>query len=115
MERKDKVVSIQVKGIRGLFKSWGVTLVEGKGTLVSPRSIEVEKNDGTKETVEADRVIIATGSRPAEIPGLPFDGERILSSDNAVTVREIPKRILIVGAGVIGVSMHAYSVSWGQR
>ena len=102
MERKDKVVSIQVKGIRGLFKSWGVTLKEGKGTMVSPRSIEVEKNDGTKETVEADRIIIATGSRPAEIPGFPFDGERILSSDNAVTVREIPKRILIVGAGVIG-------------
>jgi dihydrolipoamide dehydrogenase len=102
MERKGKVVSIQVKGIRGLFKSWGVTLWEGKGTLVSPRSIEVERHDGTKETVEADRIIIATGSRPAEIPGFPFDGERILSSDNAVTVREIPKRILIVGAGVIG-------------
>ena len=102
MERKGKVVSVQVKGIRGLFKSWGITLREGKGTLVSPHSIEVEKNDGTKEIVEADRIIIATGSRPADIPGLPFDGERILSSDNAVTVREIPKRILIVGAGVIG-------------
>lgn len=102
MERKGKVVSIQVKGIRGLFKSWGVTLVEGKGTLVSARSIEVEKHDGTKETVEADRIIIATGSRPADIPGLPFDGEVILSSNDAVTVREIPKRILIVGAGVIG-------------
>jgi dihydrolipoamide dehydrogenase len=102
MERKDKVVSTQVKGIRGLFKSWGVTLMEGKGTLVSPGSIEVEKKEGTKETVEADRIILATGSRPAEIPGFPFDGKRILSSDNAVNVREIPKRILIVGAGVIG-------------
>jgi dihydrolipoamide dehydrogenase len=102
MERKGKVVSVQVKGIRGLFKSWGITLREGKGTLMTPRSIEVEKSDGTKETVEADRIIIATGSRPANIPGLPFDGERILSSDNAVTVTEIPKRILIVGAGVIG-------------
>ena len=102
MERKARVVSVQVKGIRGLFKSWGVTLVEGKGTLVSAHSIEVEKNNGTKETVEADRIIIATGSRPAEIPGFPFDGKRILSSDNAVTVNEIPERMLIVGAGVIG-------------
>jgi dihydrolipoamide dehydrogenase len=102
MERKDKVVSIQVKGIKGLFKSWGVTLVQGKGTLLSAGRIEVEREDGTKDTIEADRIIIATGSRPARIPLFPFDGERILSSDDAVTIKEIPKSMLVVGAGVIG-------------
>ncbi|MCL5022476.1 MAG: dihydrolipoyl dehydrogenase [Nitrospirae bacterium] len=102
MERKDKVVSIQVKGIRALFKSWGVVLVEGRGTLLSPTEVEVEKEDGTKERIEADRIIIATGSRPAEIPAFPFDRETVLSSDDAVVIREIPRTLLIVGAGVIG-------------
>lgn len=102
MERKDKVVSIQIKGIRGLFKSWGVNLIQGKGTLLSEGKVEVEKEDGGRETVEADRIIIATGSRPAQIPTFPFDGKRILSSDDAVAIKEIPKSMLIVGAGVIG-------------
>ncbi|HWR58934.1 MAG TPA: dihydrolipoyl dehydrogenase [Thermodesulfovibrionales bacterium] len=102
MERKDKVVAIQVKGIRGLLKHWGVTLVEGKGMLLDPLKVEVEKKEGTREVLEGDRVIIATGSRPSRIPMFPFEGERILSSDDAVRVREIPKSLLIVGAGVIG-------------
>ena len=102
MERKDKVVGIQVKGIRSLFKSWGIELRMGRGVLKSPNSIEVAKKDGGSETVEADRVLIATGSRPARIPILPFDGERILSSSDALRLKEIPGSLLIVGAGVIG-------------
>lgn len=102
MERKDKVVSVQVKGIRGLFKSWGVALVEGGGVLSGPQKVDVVKKDGTREALEGDRIIIATGSRPAVIPMFPFDGEGILSSDDAIRVREIPKSMLIVGAGVIG-------------
>ncbi|GAB4405631.1 MAG: dihydrolipoyl dehydrogenase [Thermodesulfovibrionales bacterium] len=102
MERKNKVVSTQVKGIRALFKSWGVNLVEGKGILLSPERVEVEERNGARSIVEADRIIIATGSRPAQIPVFPFDGERILSSDDALNIKEIPKSMLIVGAGVIG-------------
>lgn len=102
MERKNKVVSVQIKGIRGLFKSWGVNLVEGRGTLLSPDRVEVKKKDGTKLPVEADRVIISTGSRPAQIPTFPFDGKNILSSDDALNITEIPKSMVIVGAGVIG-------------
>lgn len=102
IDRKNKVVSIQVKGIRSLFKSWGVNLIEGKGILLSPEKVEVEKRDGTREIINADRIIIATGSRPAQIPTFPFDGERILSSDDALNIKEIPKSLLIVGAGVIG-------------
>lgn len=102
IDRKNKVVSIQVKGIRSLFKSWGVNLIEGKGILLSPEKVEVEKRDGSREIINADRIIIATGSRPAQIPTFPFDGERILSSDDALNIREIPKSLLIVGAGVIG-------------
>jgi dihydrolipoamide dehydrogenase len=102
MERKNKVVSTQVRGIRSLFKSWGVNLIEGKGMLLSPEKIEVKKKDGSTEIVGSDRIIIATGSRPAQLPLFPFNGEHILSSDDALTIRTIPKSLIIIGAGVIG-------------
>ena len=102
MERKNRVVSTQVRGIRALFKSWGVTLVEGKGMLLSPQKIEVERKDGTTEVVETDKIIIATGSRPAQIPLFPFDGTQILSSDDALEITSIPQSMVIIGAGVIG-------------
>ncbi|SPQ01838.1 Pyruvate dehydrogenase complex E3 subunit D [Candidatus Sulfobium mesophilum] len=102
IDRKNKVVSIQVKGIRGLFKSWGIGIKEGRGVLTSSRGVEVTLKDGSREKVEVDRIIIATGSRPAEIPVFPFDGKNILSSTDALGLTEIPKSLLVVGAGVIG-------------
>ena len=102
VERKNKVVSTQVKGIRGLFKSWGVNLIEGRGVIVDPKKIQVTLRDGSTQDVNTDKIIIATGSRPAQIPVFPFDGKRILSSDNAINPDSIPKSLLIVGAGVIG-------------
>ncbi len=102
IERKNKIVNTQVKGIRNLFKSWGITLKEGRGKLTSPHEIIVTFRDGSQEKLESDRIIIATGSRPFQIPGISFDGKRILSSDDALTLKEIPKSLLIIGAGVIG-------------
>ena len=101
-ERKDKIVSTQIKGIRGLLKSRGVTLMEGRGSLVSNAVVRVEKKDGSIIDVRSDKIIIATGSRPAKLAGFPFDGERVMTSDDAVQLKRIPKSILIVGAGVIG-------------
>ena len=101
-ERKDKVVSTQVKGIRGLFKSWGVYLIEGRGSLLSPDVVRVVQKDGATMDVKSDKVIIATGSRPAKVPGFPFDGEYVITSDEAVQLKNIPKSMLIIGAGVIG-------------
>ena len=102
IERKNKVVSTQVKGIRSLFKSWGITLKEGRGTLTSPKEIEIRTRDGNREKIEADSIIIATGSRPAQFPAFPFDGRNIISSTEALDLTEIPKSLLIIGAGVIG-------------
>jgi len=102
IERKNRIVNTQIKGIRNLFKSRGITLKEGRGVFLSPREIRVTARDGTQGIIEADKTIIATGSRPLQIPALPFDGKRILSSDNALTLQEIPKTLLIVGAGAIG-------------
>ena len=102
MERKQKVVDIQVKGIRGLFKSWGVKLLEGRGLIINPKKIRVTLKDGAAQEIDADRIIISTGSKPARISQFPFDGKMILSSDHAVTLDVIPKSLLIIGAGVIG-------------
>lgn len=100
--RKEKVVDLQVKGIRGLFQSNGVTLLEGEGRLVAAGRLLIQKKGGGQEDIEARKVIIATGSRPADLPNLPLDGQRILSSTEALALTEIPRSLLIVGAGVIG-------------
>ncbi len=102
VERKNKVVATQVKGIRGLFKSWGVRLIEGRGVIVNPGLIRVSFPDGSTSEVETDKIIIATGSKPAQIPVFPYDGTRILSSDHAINPDSVPESLLVIGAGVIG-------------
>src|SRR5208337_3289455 len=90
------------RGIRSLFKSWGITLIEGRGKILTPSKVEVLKKEGPPEVIETDKIIIATGSRPAELPMFPLDGEHILSSDHAISINSIPKSLIIIGAGVIG-------------
>lgn len=102
MERKTRVVSTLTKGIQGLFKNRGITLKRGRGVLASNREIDVTSPDGTREKIAADSIIIATGSRPAGIPSIPFDGNRVISSTEALEIREVPGHLLIVGGGVIG-------------
>ncbi len=102
MARKDKIVASQVKGIRALFKSNRIRLVEGRGSLRDERSVSVQTKDGGTETISADRIILATGSRPASIPAFPLDGKKILSSDDMLGLKAIPPTLLIIGAGVIG-------------
>jgi dihydrolipoamide dehydrogenase len=101
-ERKDKIVSTQVKGVRALFKSWGVELIEGRASLSSARTVRIVRQDGSSTELASDRLIIATGSRPARIPGFPLDGTSIITSDEAVQLTRVPQKLLIVGAGVIG-------------
>ncbi|RMG72025.1 MAG: dihydrolipoyl dehydrogenase, partial [Nitrospirae bacterium] len=100
VSRKQKVIQTQIKGIKGLFRSWGVVLKHGRGRIVSERKIKIEAD--TEETIEVDRIIIATGSRPAELPLFPFDGDSIISSTEALELKEIPRTLVIIGAGVIG-------------
>ncbi len=101
-ERKDKVVQIQVKGIRALMKSWGATLIRGRGSLLSPDVVRVVQKDGATMDIKSDKIILATGSRPEKLPGLPFDGKSVMTSDDAVRMKSVPKSLLIIGAGVIG-------------
>lgn len=102
LKRKDNIVNTQVKWIKNLLKSWGIVLRKGRGKILSPREIEILSNNGSKEIIKADKIIIATGSSSSRITSLPFDGNRIISSNDALKLNDIPKSILIIGAGVIG-------------
>ncbi len=101
-ERRDKVVSIQVKGIRALFKSRGVNLIPAKGSLAADDVVRAVQQDGTTQDIMSERIIIATGARPSAVAGLTPDGDRILTSDDAVRLDSVPESLLIIGAGVIG-------------
>ena len=101
-ERKNKVVLTQIKGIRGLLKSWGVQLIDGAGSLVTPDSVMVVQSDGTRLDIPSDKIIIATGSRPMRLPVFPFDGSDVITSDEAIRLDNVPRSLLIIGAGVIG-------------
>jgi len=100
--RKNKVVSTLVKGIATLFKTWNIEHLEGRGELLDPRTIRVTKPDGAEIRVEADGLIIATGSSWPNLPLFPIDGTQIITSKQALDLSRIPASLLIVGGGVEG-------------
>ncbi len=102
LERKDKIVNGLVGGIGGLFKSHGVDHLIGSGKITSKNEVTVTDEDGKETKLKTDNIIIATGSRAASIPAFPIDGKRILTSDHLLNLENLPKSILIIGAGVIG-------------
>ncbi len=105
IKRKDQVVEQMVGGIGGLFKSNGVTPVQGAGKLLAGKKVEVTKEDGTVEMLEAEHVIIAAGSLPVEIPPAPVDQDVIVDSSGALEFQSVPKRLGVIGAGVIGLEL----------
>ncbi len=100
MERKNTVVSGFTNGIEGLFKKNKIDWIKGHGKLTGPHTVIVDQ-----QTFEADSIILATGSEPISLPNLAFDEKKVLSSTGALQLRSIPKKLLIVGAGVIGVEL----------
>jgi dihydrolipoamide dehydrogenase len=104
MQRKDKVVGGLTQGIVGLFKKNKVTSVRGQARIVAPGRVAVAGADG-EQTVEAARILIATGSEATPLRDLPFDGERIVSSTEALALPAVPERMLVVGAGAVGLEL----------
>jgi dihydrolipoamide dehydrogenase len=100
MKRKDGVVKASNDGVMYLFRKNKVTFFHGKGAFVSPNEVKVGG-----ETLSAKNVIVATGSVPRALPGAPFDEKLVLSNDGALAIPEVPKRLGIVGAGVVGLEM----------
>ncbi len=101
---KDKVVAQMNGGLAGMSKQRKVTVVTGTGVFVSPREIEVATNDG-KKLVRFEKAIIAAGSQAVKIPGFPWDDKRMMDSTDALELAEIPKKLLVVGGGIIGLEM----------
>ena len=118
MKRKDAVVRQLTNGILGLFKKNKVEAVFGKGELVSAgpeKQVQVELENGTKRLLSAPRVLLATGSEPIELPFLKFDGKRVLSSTEALSIPEVPKHLVVIGGGVIGLELGSVWMRLGAR
>ncbi|MDM8556783.1 dihydrolipoyl dehydrogenase [Desulfococcaceae bacterium HSG7] len=113
MARKKAVIDIQAKGILGLFKHHKINYLKGDGRITKHGLAEVRQADGNIAEVAWDKLILATGTRPFNIPAFPFDGDKILSSDHALNLDEIPESIMIVGGGVIGCEFACMLASLG--
>lgn len=105
IERKAKVVKQLTGGIGGLFKANNVTSIIGSGRLLKDRKVEVTAPDGSKQVLSANNVILAAGSVPIEIPPTPLQDDIIVDSTGALEFKAVPKRLGVIGAGVIGLEL----------
>ena len=101
MARKSKIVDTMTKGVGALFKGKGVDYVVGSARLAGGGSVVVDGADD----LNGERILLATGSAPVELPDLPFDGTHILSSTEALSLESVPTRMVVIGAGAIGLEM----------
>ena len=105
MKRKDDVVGANTRGVEFLFKKNKITWAKGWGSLEAGNTVHVTAGDGTSTTYTPKNIIIATGSVPTELPFLKFDEERILSNVGALKIPEVPKHLIVIGGGVIGLEL----------
>jgi dihydrolipoamide dehydrogenase len=103
--RKQAVVDQTSGGVKYLMDKNKVTVLEGLGSFVDATHVLVSKKDGTSETIEAKNVIIATGSKPSSLPFITIDKERIITSTEALKLPDVPKHLVIIGGGVIGIEL----------
>jgi dihydrolipoamide dehydrogenase len=103
--RKQAVVDQTSGGVKYLMDKNNITVLEGLGSFVDATHVAVAKADGTSETIEAKNVIIATGSKPSSLPFISIDKERIITSTEALKLTEVPKHLVIIGGGVIGIEL----------
>ncbi len=101
---KDGVVAKLTKGLAGLAKARKVTVVEGKAQFASAHALEVQTKEGRK-VVSFDHCVIAAGSQSAELPGFPYDDKRLMDSTGALELADVPRRLLVIGGGIIGLEM----------
>lgn len=102
---KDEVVSKMTGGLGQLAKARKVTYLQGRGSFVDSNTVQVKLSDGGEETVKTDYTIIATGSVPAPLPGVDMDSSRIWDSTGALELKKVPKRLLVIGGGYIGLEL----------
>lgn len=115
-EWKAGIIKKLTGGIRGLFKGNGVELVMGNARVTGPRTIEVKTHEGGTETIEATKaIVVATGSSTIEIPSFKFDGKQVIGAKEAVSLQSVPKRLLVIGGGVIGLELGMVYQKFGSE
>ncbi|GAA4185696.1 dihydrolipoyl dehydrogenase [Streptosporangium oxazolinicum] len=107
---KDKIVNRAWKGVQGLLKSKGITIIEGEGRLAGPNRVAVGS-----EVYEGRNIVLATGSAPRSLPGLEIDGERVITSEHALKLDRVPTSVVVLGGGVIGVEFASVWRSFGAE
>ena len=105
MARKDKVVAELTQGIAQLFRANGITSCHGHGKLVSSRQVSIDSGDGQERIIEASHIILAPGSSPVAIEAAPLSGDIIVDSTGALNFDKVPKRLGVIGAGIIGLEL----------
>lgn len=115
IERKRNVVKMTCDGINFLMKKNKITVYTGVGSFESKTLLNITKADGSKEQIESVKTIIATGSKPSSLPGIEIDKKRIITSTEALEMTEIPKHLIVIGGGVIGLELGSVYARLGSK
>src|SRR5215218_3705855 len=114
-KRKDKVVTKNSKGIEFLMKKNKITVFKGAGRLALPGKVIVRGDDGQEQTINTRNIIIATGSVVRPIPGFETDGERVVNSDHILELKDVPKSLIVMGSGAVGVEFASVYARFGTE
>lgn len=115
VERKNEVVEQTTKGIQFLMDKNKITVFQGVGSFESATQVKVTKDDGSSEVIESKYTIIATGSKPSTLPFIEIDKKRIITSTEALNLKEIPKHLIVIGGGVIGLELGSVYLRLGSK
>jgi dihydrolipoamide dehydrogenase len=115
LEKKDAAVNQVVSGLRSLLNQNHITIVEGEASFINRHSLIIKKGGAVTERIESDRILIATGAVPEEIPGLKWDGQWVIDSDDALEMTSPPSDIIIIGGGRRGVELATFFNAFGAK
>lgn len=115
IERKNQVVDQTTKGINFLMDKNKITVFHGTASFENKNTLSIQKQDGSSETLESKNFIIATGSKPSTLPFIQIDKERIITSTEALNLKEIPKKLIVIGGGVIGLELGSVYLRLGSE
>ncbi|MDJ1496404.1 dihydrolipoyl dehydrogenase [Cytophagaceae bacterium DM2B3-1] len=115
IKRKEEVVGQMTKGVEFLMNKNKITTYIGFGSFVDKNTVKVKSNDGQEQQISAKNIIIATGSKPSSFPSMPIDKKRVISSTEALKLPEVPKHLIVIGAGVIGAELGSVYARLGAK
>ena len=115
IHRKQEVVDQTTKGVAFLMKKNKIDTFYGMGSFVDAHTVKIAKNDGGEETIKGKNIVIATGSKPMSFPSMPIDKKRVITSTEALTLEQVPKSMVIIGAGVIGAELGSVYARLGSK